>query len=112
MPTTESVLYLKRGSLRKVPMKLTDGAGAALPLADRTGPPRFQASRIGTPGVKIDSVGQVTNESGGIVEYQPVEGDVDTPGTYWGEWRVPFAGGDILVPENGYIRIVIQDDVE
>lgn len=111
MAVVEAVLNLKRGSLRKVPMKLTDGAGAALPLAERTGPPRFQAYRIGVAGLKINSVGAVTDEAQGLVEYQPISADVDTPGTYWGEWRVPFAGGDIIVPENGYIRVVVQDDV-
>lgn len=110
MAVAEAVLNLKRTSLRKVRMKLTNGAGGALDLSEATGDPRFQVYAVGALDLKIDSAGTVIDEAGGEVEYTPVPSDVDTEGTYWGVWRVPFAGGDVVMPENGYIRVVIQRD--
>lgn len=111
MSVEPETLYMKRGSVRKVRMKLTDSTGAAIPLGAATGNPRFQMRTLVGSTLKVDREGVVIDAANGIVEYSPTTADVDTPGRYWVEWRVPFAGGDIVVPEKGYLPAVVGDDL-
>lgn len=64
---------------------------------------------------KIDRVeAEVVDPTNGIVQYKWAAGDTDTPGTYFGEFIVDWNGAgtdDLTCPNDGYIVIVIKDDV-
>ena len=54
----------------------------------------------------------INNASGGVVEYAPINTDVQNVGLYLLEWEVTFSGGKILtVPQDGYILLRILDDI-
>lgn len=63
---------------------------------------------------EVDQTGpEPENPTRGMVHYEPVAGDVDTPGRYIGEWQVTFSGGEIQTyPNDGYLLITITAEVE
>ena len=54
----------------------------------------------------------IVNGAAGHVRYAFAAADTDTSGTYQGEFEVTFSNGKIeTFPNDGYIKIVITDDV-
>jgi len=64
-------------------------------------------------GLKVDGVGAIVNGTGGIVNYQWVAGDLDTPGTYDAEWEITFGSGIIeTFPRPGFIVVLVEGDLD
>ena len=60
----------------------------------------------------INAVATVDNALLGIVHYDWVVGDTDTPGQHWAQWRVVLSSGrPIRVPNDGGYEICIQPAV-
>ena len=63
--------------------------------------------------VKVDN-GSVTTVSStaGRVKYSFSTSDTDTAGNFDGEFQVTFVGGQVeTFPNDGYIKVIITDDV-
>jgi hypothetical protein len=103
-------LNLKRGEVRQIEALLQDGNGAAL---DMTGPPtiRFQMRKKADAVLKVDRVATLIDAPTAHVRVTTTSVDTDTIGNYIAEWRVTYAGGDVLVPEEGYITVKIWEDL-
>jgi hypothetical protein len=96
---------IKRTSVRKIRMKLTNGTSSPLEGV------RFQMRGFQRGILKMDRAAEFIDRAGGIVEVTPDVSDTDTPGQYFAEWRVTYPGGDVLVPDGGYIRVHVLDDL-
>ena len=64
---------------------------------------------------KIDAIAipdpdQVTNK--GQITYAWVDGDTDTPGTYYGEFEALYGASPLTFPNDTYYIIGIIDDVD
>jgi hypothetical protein len=105
-----TTVEMKHTSVRKIRMKLTNGASSPLDLTTATDV-RFQMRRFQAGALKMDRAAEFIDRVGGIVEVTPDASDTDTPGQYFAEWRVTYPGGDILVPDGGYIRVRVLDDL-
>jgi hypothetical protein len=101
---------IKRTSVRKIRMKLTNGTSSPLDLTTALGV-RFQMRGFQRGILKMDRAAEFIDRAGGIVEVTPDVSDTDTPGQYFAEWRVTYPGGDVLVPDGGYIRVHVLDDL-
>lgn len=52
--------------------------------------------------IKVDSQMTITNEAGGVVQYDWQSGDTDTVGTYYVEFEVTYADSSVeTFPNNG-----------
>ncbi len=104
--------YIKRGSRAGIRMRLLQGNGQPMPLADATSI-RLQLSPFNSDSgpLKMNRVATVVDMATGEVEAIPDAVEVDTPGPYKGEWRITYSGGDIIIPNNDYIRFIVLDDL-
>lgn len=65
----------------------------------------------GTVHVSLAAV-TITTAAAGLVTYSWVAGDVDTAGTFRGEFKVTYSGGGIQrFPNESYIEIEITSNV-
>jgi hypothetical protein len=74
---------------------------------------KFSLRNASDNSVKI-SLGSVTTVSStaGRVKYSFSASDTDTSGNFDGEFQVTFVGGQIeTFPNDGYIKVIITDDV-
>lgn len=95
----------------KLTVDLEDAAGNAVNLAGADA--KFHMKAYGSTTLKVDAAADITDESGGRVEYTWSSGDTDTAGTYYGEIEITY--GDETVetfPNNGYFTIIIQEDLD
>lgn len=102
-------LKQKKGStLPALEMQLVETDGTAVDLTNATG----VVFRMGiTPGSpKVSAAAVVVTASEGRVKYEWVSGDVDTAGTYNGEWVVTFADGVQVVPSSGFVEVEIEQN--
>lgn len=75
---------------------------AALNPVDLTGATVMFHMKSVDGTVKIDQEMTVTNESGGVVQYDWQSGDTDTVGTYYVEFEVTYADSSVeTFPNNG-----------
>lgn len=102
-------IALKRGSTRPIEALLQDGSGMALTMTGAT--VKFQLRKKSDSTLKINGNAEVVDEPTAHVRYTPTPTDTDTAGNYVAEWRVTYAGGDVLVPEEGYITVKIWEDL-
>ncbi len=103
--------FFKQGdTVPKIQTILKDGAGVIVDLTGAT--VKFKMRSKFDATVKIDSAALVVSPgTDGLVEYQWVTADTNTPGWYDAEWEVVFPGGKIeTFPNKGYdtIKIAIQ----
>lgn len=113
--------FMKQGDLRPyIGASLVDENGDPLDLTDAsvTFSMRKKPS-ANKPGggatVVIDAAAaSVTDEPGGVVEYQWVDGDTDVVGEFQAEFRIEWPTEDPpdvkpeTYPQNGYIIVVIR----
>ena len=79
-----------------------------------TGAPVKFNMRNASDNVVKDSLGSVTTVSStaGRVKYSFSSADTDTSGNFDGEFQVTFVGGQVeTFPNDGYIKVIITDDV-
>lgn len=95
--------------LPKLRMALTDGEGAALDLTDVTTVTfRLRLQRGGSLVALAGSAAVVAPATGGVVEYSWGAGDTATPGEYFGEWVLTYAGPVTrTVPAPGYVTVEV-----
>ncbi len=75
---------------------------AALNPVDLTGATVMFHMKSVDGTVKIDQQMTITNESGGVVQYDWQSGDTDTVGTYYVEFEVTYADASVeTFPNNG-----------
>jgi hypothetical protein len=90
-----------------------DSTPAAIDLTDATSV-TFKmrlASTTGAPAV--DAAMDITTAASGRVTYEWQTGDTDTPGTYEAEFEILWTDGTIeTVPNQGYMSIVVTDDLD
>ena len=103
-------VHIKRGSSKPIRAKLQQGDGTAMPDLGTT-PVRFQTRSIEGGPLVMDRLATVVNAMTGEVEVVPIENDVAVVGKYWGEWRIEYPGGDEVLPDRWYIRLVVEDDL-
>lgn len=46
-----------------------------------------------------------------LVRYQWASGDLDTPGVYLGEFEFDLSGNPLTAPADGYITLIVEDDL-
>lgn len=103
-------INVKKGEVRQIDALLQDGNGVALSMAE---PPtvKFQMRKKSDTVLKIDRAAVIVDAPTAHVRVTTTAGDTDTPGNYIAEWRVSYAGGDVVVPEEGYLTVRIWEDL-
>jgi hypothetical protein len=74
---------------------------------------KFNMRNVSNNVVKVDN-GSVTTVSStsGRVKYAFSASDTDTSGNFDGEFQVTFVGGQVeTFPNDGYIKVIVTDDV-
>ena len=74
---------------------------------------KFNMRNASDNSVKVN-LGSVTTVSStaGRVKYSFSSADTDTSGNFDGEFQVTFVGGQVeTFPNDGYIKVIITDDV-
>jgi hypothetical protein len=74
----------------------------------------FKMRLTGTTGAPaITQAMTVTDAANGRVTYEWQTGDTDTPGTYDAEFEILWTDGTIeTVPNDGYLTIIVTDDLD
>ena len=89
---------------------LKDGNGNLIDLTAAT--VRFHMRAVGASSATVDGSAAIVNEDQGAVKYTWQAGDTATAGIYEAEFEVTYSGGAIeTFPNDGFIRIVVTDDV-
>jgi uncharacterized protein YkvS len=101
-------IELKRGEVRDIEALLQDGTGTALPMTGAV--VKFQMGKKGVV-LKIDRQATVVDTATAHVRFTTTALETDTAGTYKAEWRVSYAGGDVIVPESQYLNVKIWEDL-
>lgn len=123
---SNKTIYLTVGSVgRAWAVQMLDGDGATVDLTGATSAtfsmrPRSSATRKVDGAAAVIANGTYTLADGssqaftpadGVLIYQPVAGDVDTAGTFEGQFTYQLAGSPVVDPGAGYVTIRIQDEV-
>lgn len=94
----------------KLAMALTDANGNTIDLTGCT--VNFYMRAYGASSLKVTSPATITDAVNGAVEYAWDAADTDTAGTYYAEVEVTYGDGRIeTFPNNGYISVVIKEDL-
>jgi hypothetical protein len=59
----------------------------------------------------MDRIATLVDGTQDEMEVIPQGDDVAVAGKYWLEWRIQYPGGDEIVPDSGYIRMIVEDDL-
>lgn len=104
-----SDFVIKAGDrLPKLRMTLADGAGAALDLTSVTGVAFRLRHQRGGALVGLTGSAAVVTPASGIVEYSWGSADTATPGEYFGEWVLTYAGPVTrTVPAPGFVTVTV-----
>lgn len=104
-----ATLTQKKGStLPALKMQLLDSDGCPVNLTGATVKFRMGVNP-GSP--KVDANATIVDATTGIVSYSWAAGDVDTVGTYNGEWVATYAGSNVqIVPSSGFVRVIIESN--
>lgn len=103
-------ISIKRGTVRAITARLLDGNGAA---ADLTGASsiKFQMRKKAETTLKINRTAVVVDAPTAKVQVTTTATDTDTIGNYIAEWRVTYANGDRVFPEESYITVKVWEDL-
>lgn len=119
-------IYLTVGSVgRAWAVQMLDGDGATVDLTGATSATFSMRARNSTTRKVNDAAAVVANgtytladgssqtftPADGVLIYQPVAADVDTAGTFEGQFAYQLAGSPVVDPGAGYVTIRIQDEV-
>ena len=89
---------------RKIQQRLTvDGAVLDLTGAEVS----VLWRRVGDTTVLTRTAAAVAPYTSGIVEYQPVADDVDTPGDFEIEWKIQYPDTRMTIPTRERVRVKI-----
>lgn len=103
--------YVKQGNLNpKLQTVIKDSSGAVVDLTAVVGV-KVRMQPVGDPSVKKinDAAGTVDNPAAGLIGYQQVAADVDTPGDYVLEWELDWgASTPQTVPDKQFDLIRIE----
>lgn len=95
----------------KLVVILDDAYGNVVDLSGASA--KFHMKKYGATSLKVQATADITDETGGRVEYAWQSGDTNTAGTYYGEIEVTY--GDLTVetfPNKGYFTVIIQEDLD
>jgi len=102
--------YIKQNDTSpSVQAALTDANNTAINLTGAS--VQFHMEAVdGT--LKVDAAMTVTDDTGGVVQYDWVTGDTDTVGTYYVEFEVTYSDGSIeTFPNNNKEVIIIRPEL-
>lgn len=104
-----SDFVIKAGDrLPKLRQVLTDGSGSVLDLTGVTGVTFRLRSQQGSALLTLTgSAAIVAPATSGTVEFSWGGGDTATPGEYFGEWVLDYAGPKRTVPAPGFVSISV-----
>jgi hypothetical protein len=89
---------------------LQDANGNAVNLTGSS--VRFHMRLIGKSTVVVDETATIVTALSGVVRYDWSENDTEKKGSYQAEFEVTYADASIeTFPNDGYISVVIIDDV-
>lgn len=101
---------MKRGDVfPKIRATLKDSTGAAIALAGTT--VTFRMRGVNAAAVKVEAAATIIDADAGRVEYAWTGTDTDTSGLFNAEWSISFSGSAETVPNNGYVQILIVDNL-
>lgn len=101
LPIRSLELQEKDGNGNRVPIDLT-GSNVSFYVYDSS---RDEMLIDGSPVT-------VTDAANGEVEYELQDGDTQRAGNFKGEFVVTYADGEITVPNNGFIPVIINPDAQ
>jgi len=108
----DPTFYIKQNDTRpELDIFLRDDKDRSINITGAT--VKFSMRNAATNVVKI-SLGSVTTVSStaGRVKYSFTASDTDTAGNFDGEFQVTFVGGQVeTFPNDGYIKVIVTDDV-
>ncbi len=109
---------IKRHSTRpqfrvSITKKNSAGVVEPFPLTGATAV-RFLMRLAGQTSLKVDAAGVIEDEDGGVVRYDWVPTDTDTPGVYEGEIEITYVDPDNLtIPTNQkFFSITVYEDLD
>lgn len=96
-----------------LPFQFTLSDGTAIDLSGYSGVKFAMVSSANPKATpKVNATAAVVDAITGLVRYDWAAGDLDTPGEYFGEFQASGSSGSPLTcPGNGYIRIIVLQDV-
>lgn len=112
----DKAFFIKRNdTLPALRIKIKDrgylGQVQAFDLSTATGATFTMVDSCGNPKV-YNQYAQITESSGGTLQYNWQVGDTDESGIFSGEFEIFFSGGTkITVPQIGTIKIEIAKDL-
>lgn len=104
-----SDFVIKAGDrLPKLRQTLYDGAGVALDLTGATVTMRLRDQKGTTLKTLTGSAAVIAPATSGVVEFSWGSSDTDTPGEYFAEWVLTYAGSVTrTVPAPGYVHVSV-----
>ena len=104
--------YIKQNDTRpELDVFLRDDKDRTINVTGATVKFNMRNASDNTIKVNAGSVTTVTS-TGGRVKYSFSSADTDTAGNFDGEFQVTFVGGQVeTFPNDGYIKVIITDDV-
>lgn len=108
---TNLLFRIKRNDRTKTLLvQAADGKGAYLDLTGAT--IVFSMRALDSVTLKVNrQAATIVDAATGQMEYQWAAADVNASGFYAGEFEVTQGGKTLTLPEDGYIRIEITDDL-
>lgn len=106
--------YVRQNDLREAIQATLKGAdGVAVDLSSGVSSVRYNMRSKVTGAAKVDAAATIVTAASGIVKYQWVAGDTDTPGLYNAEFEVLFSSGasPLSFPNRGYLLVEITPEL-
>ena len=97
---------LKSGDTRpSIQATLTGADGSVAVLTGATA--RFKMRPVGGGALKVDAAAVIVTPASGVVRYDWVAADTDTPGQFYAEWECDFGGGLVQTFPNDRSLLVV-----
>lgn len=107
---------MKKGDtlpIRELELQEKDSNGDKIPI-DLTGSSiDFYVYDENTDTMIIDGSNvTITDAANGLIEYEWKDSDTQKTGTYKGEFVVTYADGELTLPNDGFLPVTINEDVQ